>query len=107
METLRARLQGCKIARFLSFFIADLRPGLIICNRTIDDVIVVDVVCILVLAVGKDERGPFSGIAVETQEPQSPIAQMSLVEFVALNYCLPTKQLYLELSHLFCLCLQL
>ena len=38
--------------------IADLRPDLIVCDRAIDDVIVVDVVCILVLAVGKDERSP-------------------------------------------------
>ena len=66
--------------------ITDLRPDFIVRNRAIDDVIVVDVVCILVLAIGKDERSPISGIAIEMQESQSPIAQMSLVEFVALDY---------------------
>ena len=49
--------------------ITDLRPDLVVSNRAINNVIVMDVVCFLVLAVGKDERGPISEIAVETQKP--------------------------------------
>ena len=38
--------------------ITDLCSDLIVCDRPIDNVIVMDVVCFLVLSVGKDECGP-------------------------------------------------
>ena len=41
--------------------ITDLSPNLVICYRTIDYIVVMNVFCILVLPVGEDERSPVSG----------------------------------------------